>query len=587
MVIKKLSFKIPFAYFLIILLTVVLSYVVIDQISTKTAQNKINETSLQTITSIQTNIHLMIENVNHFSKMIFSDQTLQNLLRQGDIFANLQSQAKVSAYLNNLMQAFPNVESLSVFDNSGHRLSVGMQQLPTFTEENVEEASWYKQAVVNQGKYFLKLNERSDIISFIRLIRDLDTTTQLGVLVINIQRESFAQAYENLLNEDAFQVAILDENNEIIVANSSTDKQSQDIIYDVIERNKELLEQQWMQQSAGFFTLSLGSQQYTASYLADGDHKWKFVSVNPTDLIDTRNKTWVLGMLILLIINGTIFFISSCILSNSIIKPIQKLLRAMNKAPTGNLRKVSIEPNSYELEQLFIGYNEMITQIEQMVNTIVEEQNTIRKAELSTLQAQIKPHFLYNTLDSITSLAMSGLNEEVCELLEALGGYYRMSVSKGREIITLGEEIEIVRNYLKIQKVRYPDLFEVKYDVDERCHPVLIPKLVLQPLVENCLYHGIRPKGDTGKIHIEATLTEEGVQLVISDDGVGVSQEEIAEILYTERKGQIKSFGLWGTMERLRIYYKDAGEFHIISEPNKGTTITIFIPNGGDVSWKN
>ncbi|MNJ41176.1 Sensor histidine kinase YpdA [compost metagenome] len=433
----------------------------------------------------------------------------------------------------------------------------------------------------------MKLNESSDIISFIRLIRDLDTTSQLGVLVINIQRESLAQAYDNLLNEDAFQVAILDENNEIIVANSRRDKQRHDIIHDVVTTNKELLEQQWMQRSYGFLTLSSGSQQYTVSYLADGDHNWKIINANPTDFIDDRNKAWVLGILILLIVNGAIFFISSCIISNSIIKPIHKLLRAMNKATTGNLRRVNVEPNSYELEQLFIGYNEMITQIEQMVNTIVEEQNTIRKAELGALQAQIKPHFLYNTLDSITSLAMSGLNEEVCELLEALGSYYRLSVSKGREIITVGEEVEIVRNYLKIQKVRYPNLFEVKFDVDDCCLPVLIPKLVLQPLVENCLYHGIRPKGDTGNIHIEVKTKEEGVQLVISDDGIGMSQDEISEILYTERKGQIKSFGLWGTKERLRIYYRDVGGFSIISEPNKGTSITLLIPSGGDMSWEN
>lgn len=612
---KKLSFKIPFAYFLIILFTVVVSYIVLDTISTNSAQTKINETSLQTITSIQTNINLMIENVNNYSKMIFSDPNLQSLLRQGDIYGNLQAQGQVSSYIYNLMQAVPIIDSVYVFDNAGHRLSVGTQQLPTFVAANVEEAPWYRQAIANEGKYFLQLNgslrssfslEASEgeagealqkdekFVSFIRLIRDLDNTSQLGVLVINIKVESFAQAYGNLIGEDSFQVAILDENNEIIVANASNDNQVHTPIEDVLVENKQILEEQLNQADSGFFSLSTDTQQYTASYLTDESDNWKFISLNPHDFIDTRNKMLVLVMFLLLIVNGTVFFVSSFIISNSIIKPIHKLLRAMNKAPSGNLRKVNVELNSYEFEQLFIGYNNMIQQIDQMVVEMMEEQNTIRRAELGALQAQIKPHFLYNTLDSITSLAMSGLNDQVVELLEALGSYYRMSVSRGREIITIGEEIEIVRNYLIIQQVRYQDVFEVEFDIDERCTSAFIPKLVLQPLVENSIYHGIRPKGATGKIKITAMLMEgkrsgmhEGVQLCISDDGVGMSKSEITQILNTERKGQIQSFGLWGTMERLRIFYKDAGQFLIESDHNQGTTITIVIPNGVDMSWEN
>lgn len=594
---KKLSFKIPFAYFLIILFTVVVSYIVLDKVSTNSAQRKINETSLQTITSIQTNINLMIENVNNYSKMIFSDPNLQGLLRQGDIYSNLQAQGQVSSYIYNLMQAVPIIDSVYVFDNGGHRLSVGTQQLPTFVDADVEETSWYKRAIANEGKYFLQLNGRDDnhkFVSFIRLIRDLDNTSQLGVLVINIKVESFAQAYANLLGEDSFQVAILDENNELIVANASNEKQIHTPIEDVLAENKPRLEAELQQSDSGFFSLNTETQQYTASFLIDESDHWKFISLNPYDFVDTRNKMLVLVMFLLLIVNGTVFFVSSFIISNSIIKPIHKLLRAMNKAPSGNLRKVNVELSSYEFEQLFIGYNDMIQQIEQMVAEMIEEQNTIRRAELGALQAQIKPHFLYNTLDSITSLALSGLNDQVVELLDALGSYYRLSVSKGREVITIGEEIEMVRNYLIIQQVRYRDVFEVEFDIDARCSSALIPKLVLQPLVENSIYHGIRPKGGKGKIRItvmpldrKQSGLQEGVQLCISDDGIGMSKPEITQILKTERKGQIQSFGLWGTMERLRIFYKDEGQFLIDSEHNQGTTITIVIPNGVDMSWEN
>lgn len=590
---KKLAFKIPFAYFLVILLTVGFSYWVLNQISTNSAQKKINEASLQTITSIQTNVDLMIENVNNYSKMIFSDNNLQNLLRQGDVYSNLQTQSKVSSYLYNLMQAVPIIDSVNIFDNSGHKFAVGTQELPTFLEAHIEDASWYEQVVRNKGKYILRLNgsgafsvgdSDENFVSFIRLIRDIDNTSPLGVLIINIKDDAFVQAYSNLLNQNSFGIAILDENNRIIVADSAED-QIDTVYKEILTRNREIMEEQFKQSRSGSLTMHFNSQKYTLSYLSGGEFNWKFVSITPYKSIDSRNKSLVLLALILLIINGSIFFLSSFIISRSIINPIHKLLRSMNKAPSGNFLKVNVERNIYEFEQLFNGYNHMIEEIDQLLTRIIEEQKTIRKAELNTLQSQIKPHFLYNTLDSITSLAMSGQNDQVCEMIEALGNYYRMSVSKGLDVITVGEEIEMVRNYLRIQNVRYQDVFNAQFDVEEDCRPFPIPKLVLQPLVENSLYHGIRPKGTTGTIRIRAQNMSDQVKITISDDGVGMSQEEIARIL--ERKDQCKSFGLWGTMERMRIFYEDKDCIQIKSEPGKGTMVTIVIPKGVDSLWRN
>lgn len=597
---KKLAFKIPFAYFLVILFTVGLSYLVLNQISANSAQKKINEASLQTITSIRTNVDLMIENVNNYSKMIFSDHNLQDLLRQGDVYSNLQTQSKVSAYLYNMMQAVPIIDSVYIYDNSGHRFSVGTQELPTFMEANIQEAPWYDQVVRNKGRYMLRLEPgrpvsagaagqgegEGNIVSFIRLIRDLDNTSPLGVLVMNIKDEAFVQAYSNLLNQSSMQIAILDEHDQTIVADS-TDDQSESVLRELLATNGELLQRHFEQSNSGFLAMNMGSKEYTVTYLSGGENNWKFVSVSPHDVMESRNKSLVLLALVLLIINGTIFFVSSFIISRSIIKPIQKLLRSMSKATSGSFIKVNVEPGSFELEQLYNGYNHMIEQIDQLLKRMIEEQKTIRKAELNALQSQIKPHFLYNTLDSITSLALSGQNEAVCDLIEALGSYYRVSVSRGQDVITVGEEVEMVRNYLKIQQVRYQDVFEVRFDIEEECCAFPIPKLVLQPLVENSLYHGIRPKGKKGIIRIKASMIEGAVNLSISDDGVGMSAEEIEQILRTERKGQIRSFGLWGTMERLRIYYGDEDCIHIESKPGRGTTITLTIPNGVDTAWNS
>ena len=382
------------------------------------------------------------------------------------------------------------------------------------------------------------------------------------------------------------QIAILDEKNQTIVADS-TDEPGRSAIFELLNTNLALLEDRFQQSDSGNLTVHLGSLKYTVTYLSGGAYNWKFVSLSPHKTMEFRNQSLVLLAFGLLLINGTIFFVSSFIISRSIIKPIQKLLRAMNRAPSGNFMKVSAERNSFEMEQLYDGYNQMIEQIDQLLKRVIEEQKTIRRAELNALQSQIKPHFLYNTLDSITSLALSGDNEQVCELIEALGTYYRLSVSKGQDVITVSEEIEMVRNYLKIQSVRYDNVFEAQFEVDRECAMIPIPKLVLQPLVENSLYHGIRPKGTKGIIRISTRSVDSAVVITISDDGVGMSKEEIEEILLTERQGQIKSFGLWGTKERLRIFYDDRDVLHIDSEPGIGTTITLTLPIGVDSPWKN
>ncbi|WP_337035521.1 sensor histidine kinase [Paenibacillus illinoisensis] len=644
---KTLAFKIPFAYFVIILLTVAFSALVLNRISENDARRKINEASLQTITSIETNVNLMIENVNNYSKMIFSDPNLQNLLRQGNVYSNLQTQSKLSAYLTNLMQAVPIIDSVYIYDNSGHRFSVGTQEWPTFMEASVKEAPWYEQALEHKGRYLLRLNggnndsgvsatgenDGQEVVSFIRLIRDLDDTSPLGFLVMNIKGKSIAQAYANLSAQDSFQVAILDEHQRVIATNAATNgKKSvpsvsdasmsaasgQGGMHEMLEANQAKLKQAFQEHPSGFITLHAHGQEYAVTYRSAGDNQWKFISMSPYRATDTRNKSMVLLALILLAVNGTVFFVSSFIISRSVIKPIHKLLRSMQKAPSGNFRKVTVELNSYEFAQLYGGYNQMIEQIDQMLKRIIQEQQTIRRAELNTLQAQIKPHFLYNTLDSITSLALSGMNDKVCELLEALGSYYRLSVSKGRELVTLHEEVEIVRNYLTIQQVRYPGVFEVQYDINSDCERVMIPKLVLQPLVENSLYHGIRPKGSPGKIRIQACRSKEGIILTITDDGVGMSEEEVQQVQRKEinspnrfdstnsinstnsskpssssklsnptyHSKQNPSFGLWGTMERLRIFYDREDGLKLQSEVGKGTTIIITIPKGANESWK-
>jgi two-component system sensor histidine kinase YesM len=171
-----------------------------------------------------------------------------------------------------------------------------------------------------------------------------------------------------------------------------------------------------------------------------------------------------------------------------------------------------------------------------------------------------------------------GETEELCGIVDALGSYYRLCLSKGREIITIEEEINIVRNYLKIQQTRFKDIFSVRYELDERCGNYKILKLILQPLVENALHHGVRAKGEHGTILIKSEHLGDCIHLTVEDDGAGMSEEDLKKILNSNIGSESSSFGLRGTIERLRIFYGSENAVSIKSTAGVGTRIVITVP---------
>ena len=187
---------------------------------------------------------------------------------------------------------------------------------------------------------------------------------------------------------------------------------------------------------------------------------------------------------------------------------------------------------------------------------------------MKILREQIKPHFLYNSLSGIAYLITDRQNTTACDMVISLSEYYRESLSKGSEVISLATEVNIVKNYLKLQKMRFPDRFEDTYEIGEDTLSLTIPRLVLQPLAENSLYHGILPTGDFGIIQIRAYRKNCFLMLHIRDDGVGISPEQLSDIMDDTLESNRKSFGLRGTVERLQIFYDDKSIYQIISAEN-------------------
>ena len=194
----------------------------------------------------------------------------------------------------------------------------------------------------------------------------------------------------------------------------------------------------------------------------------------------------------------------------------------------------------------------MLIETNHLIDDLVEQEKNMKNLELEILYEQVKPHFLYNTLDTICYLVFEKPQIEVYDAVQTLSHFYRKSLSKGKMVITLHDELAIIKDYLTLQRLRYGDIFLDEYDIQVDLTLIHVPKLILQPLVENCIYHGIRPKGEQGYIRISVHEIEGYIRIQIRDDGVGMTEEEIREFLY---RNTGRSFGFSGTMERLKLHY--------------------------------
>ncbi|MBO4882233.1 MAG: sensor histidine kinase [Lachnospiraceae bacterium] len=266
----------------------------------------------------------------------------------------------------------------------------------------------------------------------------------------------------------------------------------------------------------------------------------------------------------------------------NITRPIFRLSRAMESDRNAE-ELVLIEDKlpRNEIGLLVESYNSMVTRIKHLIEELLSKEQSVQRAEMRVLQEQIKPHFLYNSIGTISALALESGSEDVSSALETLGRFYRNFLSKGDREITLEKEVAIVRDYLSLQKLRYGDILEDEYDVDEEAGDCIVPKLILQPLVENSIYHGIRQKGEPGVIKISAHIIEGILHLSVYDTGVGMSYETAQEIMSGKKKitsGVEDSFGLWGTIERVRYYSHIEDVVKIESEDGEFTKIELLIP---------
>jgi len=431
----------------------------------------------------------------------------------------------------------------------------------------------------------LKTYYFSLIIPIYSTLEELDNLEPLGTLVILCNTAVINQISQKSLITPNSSFIITDENGKIVSSSDSS------LIGEIF--NKNILVK--LNKHSGIFISQYQGKKSLIQYKNISETNWKLISIIPWNEL-TSNITqltffvFIIGviMLVLLSLTGYVFILN-------ITRPVSQIINTIKDISVNNNIKQRIQVTTKnEIGLIAYEFNKMLDSIEKMTETILKHQSEIyevklakSRAEFTALKSQINPHFLYNTLDCIRNLAFMYDAPEIVKIATSMANIFRYSI-KGKEYVTLHEEIECINDYLKIMNIRFANKFNTQINIPEELFKAKILKMILQPIVENAIYHGLERKLGNGNLIISASAINDILQITIHDDGKGIPEDELSELLaqmekeilssYHNKNEETRSTGIINVHKRIKLYYGESYGLKIYSKLNEGTTVTIEIP---------
>ena len=565
---------------------VLCAVIVATLISVRYTNSAIYENSViytQTIIrQLNQNIDSYITYMDNIASVIAKSQDAYQLLYQqiGEDEATKEGHRKrLLEQFNTILKSREDIRNIGIVQKDGVMLiNSGYQAINPDLDLSTQE--WYTNAVDNYNQYCLTSSHVQHVIKgqrpwVITLSREIHnfygTGNSDGVVFIDLNYNAIIDLCDQNSIGDKGYVFILDQDGNIVY------HPSQQQLYNELQtENIDTV----MNADSDIVVTREGDDEkiYTLSHSETTG--WTIVScVNMAELLkDSRevNNIYVMTAIVLV----AIAMILSSFIARSITLPIQKLRDSMKKVQEGDFKAADVViPSQNEIGSLTTSFNAMTHRIEELMEENVKEQEQKRKIELKALQSQINPHFLYNTLDSIIWMAEGKKYEDVVLMTASLARLLRQSISNEDETVLIGQEIQYVKSYLTIQKMRYKDKLEFEINVDPFINSVHIVKLVLQPIVENAIYHGLKYKESKGLLTVTGYQKNQNAVIEITDDGVGMDEETLNHI-FEKHKVNYRSngVGVYNVQKRLCMYYGKEYGLHYESEPGHGTTVTVTIP---------
>lgn len=424
---------------------------------------------------------------------------------------------------------------------------------------------------------YYNINNESDkplVVSFVKKITIFGENSAVGIIQIDLNYSEIKNIMDNVnIGEDSA-IIIMNSKNELIYC--SKESNLDQYIGKKMENKK-------LEDLNSIYSSKKG---LVVNYqIKNTDWKVSAYISNHNALVQQAELNTL--YIFIIIISIVFSFLLSYVLSIGITNPITRLIKTMKKVGQGEFNTTTLKTNNKDLVALSDSFNIMINKIDNLMKNVVDKEKEKVNAQLKALQAQINPHFLYNTLEVVRSIAIDYNADSIAEISKALAKMFRYSINKDKEIVPLEEEIEHIRNYIRIQKYRFPNKFEVIYNIRKDMYNLKIIKFILQPLVENAVYHGIELKMDYGMIIIRGTRTYDTIYLQVIDNGLGMTKEKVDKInreieinsLESDRNEQSDmGIGIINVNARIKLFYGDKYGLNLISEPSKGTTVNIKLP---------
>lgn len=581
---KKSLYRRLILYFtLLMLIPVLLCGYLLNRFSNTSISKNAMKMAEEIIDSTQSDLNWVFENISMVTSLVIKDETVQTCLQDLNSPENM---TVIQQRLESIASDYPMFDGIYICLNDSTVLRSRYQNTtdtdnsapfaPLLSKndfryiQNHDDLQWYSS---DNGSFFSNNLENGVLMSACRLPNQTSGVTA-GIVAVELRHSSIQKLIDGF-SENNGEIFLVNAKENIFLSSNGL---SNDISQETIRTLKAASDTQNISNS--------GETSSTDPHLLVFSHALNSANWMVVGLIE-RNELQEAGRELLVFYLLTIFFTLLCgfavarMLANYEIKPIrtiQSYIRNVGKGSFGeNLEVNRID----EIGDLAKSTEHMSERIGELMTTVKKNEENLREAEFKALQAQINPHFLYNTLDSIKWMANSGDAKKTAEMISSLTTFFRISLSKGRDFISIKEETEHARSYLDIQKIRYEDQFDYLINIPDEIKECIVPKLILQPLLENALYHGIKETNRKCMLLIQAIADSRHIQLEVIDNGVGMDARTVKFLrsaLLHDGNNPTDSYGIVNVNDRIQSFTSKEYGVSIESEPGKGTSVKILLP---------
>jgi two-component system sensor histidine kinase YesM len=556
-------------------------------VSSNAITSKIMNTQIDYLNQVTAHLDYINQDALDFSNFLFLSADLQEYLNTEnssltmyqELYSTISKLLVTKKSIDSVVILKPNDRTIYI-NNKGYSSNItynDMLQSNFYNLVNEKNGAPLWTLIGNQSPISQLIKSMSNQVVLIKILRNSSTLQEAGFLMLGLNRDVLNDRLNAKLTQGA-KLLILNGEGEIIQDSGN----------------------QWIGHSFKDLGLSKEFEDFPTSdlnqYVSDewillktqsSINDWKIVLIQPRKVLVNEMLNLGLWILLVIFLSFILMLFVSLKASNIMVLPIREILESMRKVQNGDFNHTVVSYQRDEIGSLARGYNIMLKRIDSLINDVYKSELREREAEIRALQAQMSPHFLYNTLNTISWTARQRNDAQLADMVYSLSQIFRLSLNDGRDSIELNKELEIVEHYLKLQLIRFSNRLEYEIVADPNSKHILIPKLLIQPFVENAIIHGLEPLDRKVFLSIKVSCSKYKLEIEINDNGVGISEERLSEIkkftkknhTNTEQPKNLRSgFAYHNCIERLNLRYGENASISLKSQVGKGTCVHLSLP---------